>query len=185
MFKRLIIAFLSLLMVITAYSQKENFIEGFIVNYPNDTIYGFIKESSTEKNCMKITFKDINDNISKIKHSNKKIVSYKCGDDYYLKLPLDTVRRKVYNKFLKVVCTGKITLLRYDYTIAIGSFAGGPAFDYQTDYYILNRNSQIQKVLKSNYSNIMKMYYGENLDKSKKYKFKNIEEDIKKLNKRK
>ena len=71
------------LTLITTASAQENYIEGYIINMNNDTIFGYINYQNWEKDPNKVQFKTAPDK-EPVSYKPMEIKEFKTGDEIYV-----------------------------------------------------------------------------------------------------
>ena len=136
--KLLILTFF-LLQSVFAFSQYENYLDGYVILEKGDTLRGKLKILSKEESCSQIKF--INSNGEKVKLKRKLVNAYRRGGEYYEKKRAKPgALRHVY--MLRLI-NGPAKLYRLNYTTKEDPSDVMSETYYSTKYYVEKKGDWI------------------------------------------
>ncbi len=171
-----------LFLYLNSNGQFRDFKIGYIILENNDTLHGLIRDDPPELNADKVCYKGSNGN--KVIYKPDEVKFFKRDTEQFIKVTIDTIRKKPISKLLILINDGRYKLLRYEYNSPMGGMSGlDSGFQSETDYYLMISKDIVIKILNNNYQQVLEKYYSDRKVNGKKYKYNKIEIDFNNLNK--
>lgn len=153
--KHLLIGAFSLI-CLSGFSQKADWVDGYVVYNTLDTIHGTHYDLKPGKSHNKIIFK--NENGKRVKFKKKEVLAYqKNGDVYYTKTYEKPASFGNSLGFMRIIRDGKVKLYEYKYIVEISE---NNKTTY-TDYYF-EKDGELTRVKTNKFESVMAEYFSDN-----------------------
>lgn len=136
-----------LLMSFASFAQSDVELDGYVVTYTNDTIYGEIYDLQLGTTNGSIR---VEHNYESTTLKFKDFKAYKRGSAVFVKRMHSSFKTKE-GSFMQVIITGDVILYRLDYADA--DYEGGYENALQHDYYVEKFGGELSVVNRSDFKN--------------------------------